>query len=212
MEIQRLKKLISGLTPLTGLVDFYLTEVETLEKRQTTFIISDMDDTLISRHRLAIDEPLLKENRGQEWNKVVINHFGIHDIVKRFYTDQNPPQDIVNKMKQAEDCLILTAWVPEYAMMKYKAAGLEKSPIQVVYDGKDKILKTLQYVLFELKYIPAKIIVYEDRPQFFVEYRELIEWILGCKLTIMYVEMDGNEEYKKIEELKQALIHNRKET
>ncbi len=197
----KLKKLISGLTPLTGLIDFYLEEVKTLEKRDTTFVISDMDDTLISRERLAIDEPLLKQSRGQEGNKVVINHFWIQDIIKRFYADQNPPQDIVSIMKSATDTLVLTAWVPEYAMMKYRAAWLENFPIEVVYDGKDKILKTLQYVLFELKYIPNEIVVYEDRPQFFIEYRELIEWVLWCKLTIMFVEMDGNKWYKKIEKV-----------
>jgi hypothetical protein len=80
-----------------------------------------MDDTLISRHRLAIDEPLLKENRGQEGNKVVINHFGIPYIIDTFYAKQNPPQDIVNIMKEAADSLVLTAGVPEYAMMKYRA-------------------------------------------------------------------------------------------
>jgi len=201
MNKQQLKELISALTPLTGLVDFYLEESAKLKKSEAKFIISDMDDTLISRHRLAIDEPLLKENRGQEWNKVVINHFGIHDIVQRFYTNQNPPLDIVNTMKNAQDALVLTAWVPEYAMMKYRAAWLKDFPIQVVYDGQDKILRTLQYILFELKYIPGEIIVYEDRPQYFIEYREFIEWLLWTKLTIMYVEMDGNDGYRKIEEV-----------
>jgi len=198
---EELKELISWLTPLTGLVDFYMQESAKLEKKEWEFIISDMDDTLISRHRLAIDEPMLKENRGQEWNKVVINHFGIHNIVSRFYENQNPPKNIVNKMRAAWDCLVLTAGVPEYAIMKYKAAGLEEFPIQVVYDGSDKILKTLQYVIFTLKYIPSEIIVYEDRPQYFIQYRDLIEWVLGTKLTIMYVEMDGNDGYKKIEEV-----------
>jgi len=201
MNIQTLKTIISRLTPLTGLVDFYIQESVKLEKRETKFIISDMDDTLISRHRLAIDEPMLKEARGQEWNKVVINHFGIDDIVSRFYENQNPPQDITDKMREAWDALVLTAWVPEYAMMKYKAAGLQEFPIEVVYDGSDKILKTLQYVLFTLKYIPSEIIVYEDRPRYFIEYRELIEWVLWTKLTIMYIEMDGNDGYKKIEEI-----------
>ncbi len=200
-NIETLKKLILWLTPLTGLVDFYIEESAKLEKRGSRFIISDMDDTLISRHRLAIDEPLLKENRGQEGNKVVINHFGIPYIIDTFYAKQNPPQDIVNIMKEAADSLVLTAGVPEYAMMKYRATWLENFPVEVVYDGKDKILKTLQYVLFKLKYIPSEIVVYEDRPQYFVEYRELIEWLLWTKLTIMYVEMDGNDGYKKIAEV-----------
>jgi hypothetical protein len=163
---------------LTGLVDFYLEESSKLEKRDAVFSIADMDDTLISRDRLAIDEPLLKESRGQEGNKVVINHFGIHNIVERFYANQNPPQDIANIMKNSSDSLVLTAGVPEYAMMKYKAANLSEFPIQVVYDGKDKILKTLQYILFELKYIPDEIVIYEDRPQYFVEYKDLIEGVL----------------------------------
>lgn len=201
MNISQLKEKISTLTPLTGLVDFYLAESKSLEKRETQFIISDMDDTLISRHKLTIDEPLLKKNRGQEGNKVIINHFGIHNIVQRFYKDQNPPQDIINIMKEAHDSLILTAGVPEFAIMKYRVAWLDDFPIQVVYDGKDKILKTLQYVLFDLKYIPSEIIIYEDRPQYFVEYRELIENILWTQVTIMKVEMNGNDWYKSIEEI-----------
>lgn len=199
LNTDQLKELISWLTPLTGLVDFYIEESNKLEKRDTTFVISDMDDTLISREQLAIQEPLLKENRGQEGNKVVINHFGIPYIIDKFYANQNPPQDIVNIMRNAQDSLVLTAWVPEYAMMKYRVAWLEEFPIQVVYDGSDKILKTLQYIIFELKYIPSEIVVYEDRPQYFIEYRELIEWVLWTKLTIIYVEMDGNDSYKKIE-------------
>jgi len=61
-------------------------------------------------------------------------------------------------------------------------------------------MATIQYVLFTLKYIPSEIIIYEDRPQYFIKYRELIEWVLGCELTIMRVEMDGNNGYKKIEQ------------
>ena len=201
LNTDQLKELISWLTPLTGLVDFYIEESNKLEKREVTFIISDMDDTLISREQLAIQEPLLKVNRGQEGNKVVINHFGIPYIIDKFYANQNPPQDIADKMRESTDCFILTAWVPEYAMMKYRAAWLEEFPIRIVYDGQDKILRTLQYVLFELKYIPSEIIVYEDRPQYFIEYKDLIEWVLWTKLTIMYVEMDGNDGYKKIEEI-----------
>jgi len=201
MQKQQLKELVSWLTPLIGLVDFYLEESQKLERKTSKFIISDMDDTLISRHRLAIDDPLLKVNRGHEGNKVVINHFWIHEIVDRFYKNQNPPLDIVHIMRDNTDNLILTAGVPEYAIMKYRAAWLEEFPIQVVYDGQDKILKTLQYILFELGYIPDEIIVYEDRPKYFIEYRDLIEWVLSTKLTIMYVEMNGNDGYKKIEEV-----------
>ena len=62
-----------------------------------------------------------------------------------------------------------------------------------------QIPEHIRYVIFELRYIPTKIIIYEDRPEHFIEYRELIESILGTKLTIMKVEMDGNRGYKRIE-------------
>ncbi len=195
----QLKEKISWLTNRVGFVDFYLTEVKKLEKRDTKFIICDIDDTLLSRDRLAIDEPLLKKNRAQAGNDVVINHFGIHDIIERFYVNQNAPQDIIDIMKWNEENLVLTAWVPEYAQMKAKAGNFDMFPLVVVYEGKEKILETIRYVLFELKYIPSEIIVYEDRPQYFVEYRDFLESILWCKITIMFVEMNGNDGYKKIE-------------
>jgi len=39
-------------------------------------------------------------------------------------------------------------------------------------------MAVIQYVIFELKYIPSEIIVYEDRPEYFIEYRELMESLL----------------------------------
>ena len=199
MNTEQLKEKIFWLTDRIGLVDFYLEEIKKLEKRDSKFIICDIDDTLLCRERLAIEEPLLKENRGQAGNDVVINHFGIHNIIDRFYANQNAPQDIIDLMKENEDNLILTAWIPEYAQMKARAWNFDSFPIRVVYAGEDKILETIRYILFDLKYIPSEIIVYEDRPEYFVEYRDFLEEILWTRLTIMYVEMNGNNGYKKIE-------------
>lgn len=70
----------------------------------------------------------------------------------------------------------------------------------VTETGEDKIIALIRYIIFNLQYIPSKIIVYEDRPQYFIEYKDMICDILGCKLEIMYVEMDSNKGYKNIEE------------
>lgn len=78
---------------------------------------------------------------------------------------------------------------------------LNEFKVIVTKDAREKIPELIRHVLFELRYIPNEIIIYEDRPQYFVEYRELIEWVLWTKLTIMYIEMDGNDGYKKIEEV-----------
>lgn len=195
----RLKEIISGLTEQTGLVDFYFEEADKLERRDNSFIFCDMDDTLISRTRITEEEELLRKNRGAAGNKLIVNHFGINNIISRFYENQNPPQDIA-KLLTPENSVILTAWVVEYQYRKRESIWLTHIPIKIVWDGKDKIMATIQYVLFTLKYIPSEIIIYEDRPQYFIKYRELIEWVLGCELTIMRVEMDGNNGYKKIEQ------------
>jgi len=196
---ERLKEIISGLTDQTGLVDFYIEEAAKLERRDNSFIMCDMDDTLISRSHITDAEELLRINRGAAGNKLIINHFGINNIISRFYENQNPPQDIA-KLLSPENSIILTAWVIEYQYRKRESIWLTHIPIKIVWDGKDKIMACIQHVLFVLKYIPSEIIIYEDRPQYFIQYRELIEWVLGCELTIMKVVMDGNDGYKSIEQ------------
>ncbi len=197
---KKLKEIISTLTDQIGLVNLYIHESEELKKKDTSFIICDLDYTLFSRDEQIEWEPMLKEKRGYEGNTYMINHIGINNMVAKYYEWKKYPQDIIKKLSP-ESSLILTAGIPEYQHKKRRSMNIEHIPMKVVWEWKDKVLETIRYVLFELKYIPAEIIVYEDRPQFFVEYKELIEWALWTKLTIMYVEMDGNEGYKKIEEL-----------
>ena len=196
---ERLKQIISGLTDQTGLVDFYIEETNKLERRDTSFVICDLDDTLFGRRDQMEAEPELVKRRWYEWNVYMINQIWIHSMIKNHYEWKSYPQDIIEKLSP-EHTLLLTAWVPEYQYLKRRAMKIENFPMRVVWEWKDKIMATIQHILFELKYIPSEIIVYEDRPQYFIQYRELIEWVLWCELTIMRVEMDGNEGYKKIEQ------------
>ncbi|MCD5374977.1 hypothetical protein LR010_00830 [Candidatus Gracilibacteria bacterium] len=197
---EKLKNIISGLTDQVGLVDFYIAEAAALLKQDSSFVICDLDDTLFGRKDQMQGEPELKKNRGYAGNTYMINEIGIHEMIRKYYMDTEYPQDILSRLTP-EKTLLLTAGIPEYQQLKVRAMHLEKFPLQVVWEGKDKILETIRYVLFELKYIPSEIVIYEDRPHFFIEYKDLIEGVLGTKLTIMYVEMDGNNGYKKIEEI-----------
>ena len=104
----------------------------------------------------------------------MINHIGINTMVQKYYEGKKYPSEIIEKLSP-ENSLILTAGIPEYQHGKVRAMNIQHIPMQVVWEGKDKILETIRYVLFELKYIPAEIIIYEDRPQYFLEYKELIE-------------------------------------
>jgi len=195
---ERLKQIISGLTEQTGLVDFYFEETDKLERKQEIFNVVDLDDTLFGRRDQMEAEPELVKRRWYEGNVYMINEIWIHNMIRNHYEWKPYPQDIISKVSH-ENTLLLTAWVPEYQHLKRRAMKLEDFHMKVVWEWKDKIMATIQYVLFELKYIPSEIVVYEDRPQYFIQYRELIEWVLWCELTIMRVEMDGNNWYKKIE-------------
>ena len=195
---ERLKEIISGLTDQTGLVDFYIEETAKLERRDTSFVFCDLDDTLFGRKDQMEAEPELVKRRWYEWNTYMVNEIGMHSMIRDHYEWKPYPQDIISKLSP-ETTLLLTAWIHEYQQLKRRAMKIENFPMRVVWEWKDKIMATIQHILFELKYIPSEIIVYEDRPQYFIQYRELIEWVLGCELTIMKVEMDGNDGYNKIE-------------
>lgn len=62
--------------------------------------------------------------------------------------------------------------------MKIEALGVIDISPKVVNEGKDKVLEVLRYIVFELGCIPSEIIVYEDRPEYFIDYRNLIQEIL----------------------------------
>lgn len=192
-----LKMIIAGLTEQTGVVDLYLKEVSLLEKKDIDLKICDLDDTLFSRQEQLESEELLKNNRWVSGNTQIFNILGLDNYIQKYYSWVSFPQKIFSTLNQ--DCdLILTAGMKELQYAKAQATWIDTFNITVVPDAQDKVLETIRYVIFELKYIPSSITIYEDRPQYFIEYRELLQDILGTKVHIMYVEMDGNNGYKKI--------------
>lgn len=178
----------------------YLDEVQRLSKREGQYFMCDIDDTIFSREEQLAQEEILRNNRGNEGNKMIKYHIGLPHFIGKYYKDVPFPQDICSLFHE-HNWMFLTAWFPDIQAEKLKALGFEKYPRVVVNEGKEKILAAIRYVIFTLRYIPQEIIIYEDRPEYFIEYRDIIEWILWCKITIMKVEMDGNRGYKKIEEV-----------
>lgn len=200
MQTEQLQELLSNLTEQVWLVGYYLERVQKLDKKNIVFSVIDLDDTIFSREEQLRKESVLREKRGYEWNTYMINHIGIGDMLKKYYLWKKYPKDIIDTTSP-DSSLILTAWVPEYQMWKIETLWLQDFSYRIVWEWKDKILELICYIIFKLRYIPSEIIIYEDRPEYFLKYRELIEWVLGVKLRIMYVEMDGNRGYKKIEEI-----------
>ena len=200
MEKKDLINLLYKLTERVGLLDFYIQEASLLEKKNSILRVCDLDDTLCGRADQLAWEEMLRLNRGGAGNTIIANTLWIHTYVEKYYTGIDYPTDILSLLNPKTD-IILTAGMKELQIMKARGAGLEQFKLKIVEQWKDKIMETIRYVLFDLKYIPSEIIVYEDRPQYFIEYRELIENVLWCRLTINFVEMNGNIWYNKIEEV-----------
>lgn len=178
----------------------FLEEVERLPKVDGKFIISGLDETLFCRDELKANEPLLQENHNDAINRIIKFQLWIPYITAKYYQWKNGPKDIISLMNP-NNSVILTTWFEDIQRAKLQALWISNIPLVVVKNEKEKILCTLQYILYQIKYIPSEIVVYEDTPRFFVEYKELIEWIFGSKLTVMQVEMNGNLGYDKIEEI-----------
>jgi len=200
MVQQKFIDMMYSLTERVGLVEFYINMSSKLEKKESIFRICDFDDTLFGRSDQLAWEEMLRLNRGEAGNTIITNTLGIENFIAKYYKWKSYPKDILSQLDKKSD-LILTAWLTELQHMKVQSAGLWEYNLKVVESGEKKILEALRYIIFELQYIPSEIVVYEDRPQYFIEYRELIEWVLWTKLTIIYVEMDRNDGYKKIEEI-----------
>ena len=191
----KLKKLID----IEWLYDFWKEQVCVLEKKEQKLIVADFDYTLFSRDEQLENEPWLSDNRWDDWPKFIFWEVWMTNFLNKYYKDKHIPKDIVKKMNPETD-IILTAWIYEFQKEKINMCKeLDNYKVIITKNWEDKIIALIRYVIFDLKFIPSKITVYEDRPQFFIEYRDLIEDVLWIKLEIIYVKMNWNNWYKKLE-------------
>lgn len=182
--------------------EFWSELAQSLEKKKTIFQLVDFDYTLFSRDKQLIEIPDLAKNRADLGPLYLFQKYGMSKFLEEYYTNVSLPTKILSKLDSSRD-IIMTAWgSKDFQIAKVRSCKqLDDFKVVLTKDGQEKIPELIRHVLFELRYIPSEIIIYEDRPQYFVEYKELIESVLWTKLTIMYVEMDSNEGYKKIEEV-----------
>lgn len=171
-----------------------------LVKKNETLIICDFDDTIFSRKEQLEKSQILRENRWDLGNKAIMNIIWLENFINEHYIWKDFPQDIIKQMKIWKD-LILTAWFKELQLEKIKATKLDIYNHIVVEKAPEKIYETIKYVIENLAYIPSKIVIYEDRPEYFVENKNLIEDFLWTNLEIMFVEMIDNQNEPNIKKI-----------
>ena len=191
-----MKEKLLKLTKNNYIIDYWKEQVKFLEKKDIELHIVDFDYTIFSRDEQLEKEEYLRKNRWDLWPKAIIENDWIHKFLEKYYNNTNFPTTILDKLNKKYD-LIITAGVYEYQVSKLIACKLDDYNYIITESAKDKILEIIRYIIYKLKFIPSSINIYEDRPEYFKEYKDLIEDILGTKLNIYYVEMDWNRGYKK---------------
>ena len=176
-------------------------KIKKLEKKDIDLIISDFDDTIFCRKEQLEDCELLRKNRWNAWNDIIINELWLENYWKKYYKNKIIPKNIVSKLRKWHD-LILTAWYQELQDCKLKNTWLDFHNYIVVKSPEDKIIKTIEYITDNLWFLPNKVTVYEDRPKYFIEYKDFLENILSTPFDIMYVEMTDNYSEPKISKIK----------
>lgn len=195
-----MKEKLKNLTDYFWVYDYWKEKIKQLDKQNKDIIISDFDDCLFWRKSQLEQSELLRNNRWNNGTKVIFNEMWIQKYIDNYIKNEKPLDDIISLMNPKTD-IILTAGVFENQYEKITACGLNKFKTIVVDSGKDKIIATIRYIIFDLGFVPNSITIYEDRPEYFIEYRDLLEDILETKIIIKKVVMNGNNNYEKIEEV-----------
>lgn len=185
-----------------NLVNFWKEYAQALPKSDDIFQVSDFDYTLFSRDEQFEKIPELLEHRKDEGPKYIFEEYWLEKFLDELYRGKEIPTQIIEKLVPWRDIIITKWWSRDFQLAKIRSCKqLDDFLVITTKTEDEKIVELIRYVLFELGEIPKEIIVYEDRPENFIEHRNFIEDVLGTELTIMNVEMDGNRGYKSIEEV-----------
>ena len=171
-------------------------KLEKLEKKEIDLIVSDFDDTIFSTREM-LEKDIRNGRRWDEWNIYLLENNLINKCISECYSNKIFPKNIISKFRKNHD-LILTKGIKEFQEPKLKATWTDIFNYIITETPEEKISETIKYVINTLWFIPNKITVYEDRPKYFIEYKDFMENLLWIEIEIMFVEMNGNNNEPKI--------------
>jgi len=196
-----MKEKLLELTQFNWLYNHWKNLVSQLDKKDVNIIVTDLDDTIFSRNEQLEWSEELRKNRGVNWNTKIINEIWIKNYIDTWVKWKDYPKNIISLLNKKTD-VIITAGFLEIQKMKVQELWISDYKMIVVDEWKDKIISTIQYIIYDLGFIPSSITIYEDRPEFFVKYRDLLSDILWTKIIVNKVHMTDNNTSPEIIEIK----------
>ncbi len=175
--------------------------ISELERKDINVNICDYDATLFGRQQQLEESEWLAENRWDKGVQYYMNVIWLTKFIDTYFTGTSVPDDIIKNLNPEYD-LILSMWLWEAQHAKINAnPQLKNIKQKFIIRHEKKVLEMIRYIIFDLKFIPKSITVYEDRPEIFVEFREFIEDLFGCELKIVKVLLKDNKKYDIWEEV-----------
>ena len=200
-RIQEFETKLAKIIDTPWSLKYWIEDVKKLKRTNDNLLIVDFDDTIFPRWEQLEKEQVLRENRWILGSKAVIEIMGLQNYLEKYFIGRNYPKTIVNLMDKKRDTII-TTWPYEYQLEKIRTCGLlDGYNVIITAKSPEKIVEAIRYVLYKLRYIPKEITVYEDRPEHFIEHKNLIEEVLWVKLNIKKVTMRWYDEEPLIENL-----------
>ena len=149
------------------------------------FIAVDLDDCLYSRQN-SLQNSLLSENRWEAWNRVIETHMW---WFKKYTFDHYNPswsvKQMVDILLKSKNSCILTAWKKYFQYEKLNRIWIDDSiPVSVVNSTSEKPKKLLEFIIFELGFIPGEIDIYDDRVEHFHKCGPVLSKILQSSINI----------------------------
>jgi hypothetical protein len=196
-----MKEKLLELTQFNWLYDHWKNLVSQLNKKDVNIIVTDLDDTIFSRKEQLEKSEELRKNRWINGNTKIINEIWIKNYINTWVKWKSYPKNIISLLNKKTD-VIITAGFLEIQKLKVKELWISDYKMIVVDEWKDKIISTIQYIIYDLGFIPSSITIYEDRPEFFVKYNDLLSDILWTKIIVNKVHMISNDIDAEIIEIK----------
>lgn len=172
--------------------------LNTEKEEFTTHISKEYSVNLLELFVTEVREAVAKMN---EWD--VNNNY--QKFVKDFYWDKSDWENILWLVKNIQELiysqedgtnLILTAWNEILQKEKIDAVKIDcgknsNIDLKIVEKSSQKIKELIDYIL-EIWYIPEQIDIYEDRPEYFIEYGKVLAELFWTKINVHKV-MINNE-------------------
>ena len=143
---------------------------------------------------------------------VIENDIGMQNMLDLFYGDSWVVKRfmwVLEHQNHNHASMVLTAWEDSWQRGKCSTVWIQEQnvPIEVVSSSKDKPKRLLEHIIHTLGYKPWKIIVYEDRPEYFLETWEALSKMLwGVEIVVDKVVLSQEPIIKQIEKIEQTIF------